>query len=70
MKRQSRTDTGKQSRSTHVDDRARRLAGRDPRQTHFDFYLAMTALLDRKPCERQDLEREDQKLDHLAKVVA
>jgi len=44
------------------DDRARLLAGRDPRQIHFDFYLEMIASLDRRPCQRQALLREYEEL--------
>jgi hypothetical protein len=58
----------RRSRTWDVDDLNRRLAGRDPRQTHFDFYLAMTALLDRRPCQWADLHRQDEELVPLRTV--
>jgi hypothetical protein len=41
-----------------VDDRARLLAGRDLRQMHFAFYLAITASLDPPRREPQALRAE------------
>jgi len=49
-------------KSSDSDVRARCLAGRDPRQMHFAFYLAMTASLDPPRREPQALRVEHREL--------
>jgi hypothetical protein len=60
MTRRSETKILTQSPSRDSEDRARLLAGRDPRQTHFDFYLQMTACLDLHSKGLQRLREHDE----------
>lgn len=48
VKSLSQSTRVRRSRTEDVDERNRLFAGRDPRQMHFEFYLAMTSL---GPCE-------------------